>query len=147
MGLFYKNNQNGQIQCLLFYYIHENKVSLNNYAQNGGTKLQSVLFEENHDQQISLNISSLAGIYIITSIGIVSSIILLTIEMRYQKLLIGGGCFQQEQNFNNPKNINHDMRFVEPSQSEDSTMNKLQQQIIGSNKRHHKMLSITYNPR
>ena len=81
---------------------------------------------ENHDKPISLNISSLAGIYIITSIGIVSSIILLTIEIRYQKLLVGGGCFQQEQNFNNPKNINHDMRFVEPSQSEDSTMNKLQ---------------------
>ena len=70
---------------------------------------------ENHGKPISLNISSLAGIYIIASIGIMISIIFLTIEIRYQKLLGGSRRFQQEQNFNNPRNINHEMRFVEPS--------------------------------
>ena len=39
------------------------------------------------------------------------------------------------------------MRFVEPSQSEDSIMNKLQQQIGGSNKGLHKMLSNIYSQR
>ena len=102
---------------------------------------------ENHGKPISLNISSLAGIYIIASIGIMISIIFLTIEIRYQKLLGGSRRFQQEQNFNNPRNINHEMRFVEPSQSEDSIMNKLQQQIGGSNKGLHKMLSNIYSQR
>ena len=72
---------------------------------------ECAFYGENHDQPISLNISSLAGIYNITSIGIVISITLLIIEIRCQKLLVGGGCFQQEQNFNNPRNINHEMRL------------------------------------
>ena len=102
---------------------------------------------ENNGQPISLKISSLAGLYIIMSIGIVLSIIFLIIEIRYQKLLVGGRCFQQEQNFNNTRNINHEMRFVEPSQSEDSIMNKLQQQMCGSNERLHKILTNIYSPR